>query len=393
MNTPNDSWWPLATSTWGKEELEVLKGLAYKDRLTMGPETKKFEASLSKHFGSKFAVFCNSGSSANLLGMTAIGLSVAKSIRNEVIVPAVGWSTTFYPVVQAGFTLKFVDIELSTLNMSPATLESAINEKTAGVVGVNLLGNPMNLRRLREICDQNNLFFFEDNCESMGASQNGKQAGTVGDVSSFSTFFSHHISTIEGGFCLTDDQDLYEKMLALRAHGWTRDLGDENHLEDKSGKSFDDMFRFLLPGYNLRPTEIASLLGLEQLKKLPAILEGRLSNVLHWLEHSKGVPWMMTQEVAENSVSSWFGFSIIPKPNSVSREDLISLLEEMRIEYRPIVTGNFTKQPVMKLLPHVNDVLEFPNSTYVDKTGLFIGNHHYDIKEKIVSLCKRLASL
>lgn len=393
MSERNDTWWPLATSTWDEEELDVLRSLASRDRLTMGPETKRFEDSLARYFGSNYAVFCNSGSSANLLGMTALGLRADRSEKNEVIAPAIGWSTTFYPVVQAGFTLRFIDIDLRTLNMSPTDVENAINEKTAGIIGVNLLGNPMDLRKLREICDQNDLFFFEDNCESMGASQDGKQAGTSGDISSFSTFFSHHISTIEGGFCLTDDHELYEKMLALRAHGWTRDLESENHLEEKTGKNFDDMFRFILPGYNLRPTEISSLLGMTQLKKLPGILQGRLKNGHHWLEHSIKVPWMITQEVAEDSVSSWFGFSIILKPNSISRDTVISLLKELGVEYRPIVTGNFTKQPVMKLLPTANNQLNFPNADYVDEHGLFIGNHHYDIGDKISILCDSLASL
>lgn len=393
MSEQNDTWWPLATSTWGEEELDVLRGLASRDRLTMGAETKRFEDALARYFGSNYAVFCNSGSSANLLGMTALGLRADGTKKNEVIAPAIGWSTTFYPVVQAGFTLRFIDIDLKTLNMSPSDVQNAINEKTAGIIGVNLLGNPMDLRKLRHICDQNDLFFFEDNCESMGASQESRQAGTVGDISSFSTFFSHHISTIEGGFCLTDDQELYEKMLALRAHGWTRDLNSENHLEEKTGKAFDDMFRFILPGYNLRPTEISSLLGISQLEKLPAILQGRVRNGHHWLEHSRKVPWMITQEVAEKSVSSWFGFSIIPKPNSISRERVISVLEELGVEYRPIVTGNFTKQPVMKLLPNVNDELKFANADYVHEHGLFIGNHHYDIEDKISILCDKLATL
>lgn len=393
MNKLTQPWWPLATSTWGEEELDVLRGLASRDRLTMGPETKRFELALAKHFGSRFAVFCNSGSSANLLGMTALALNQQIKDRNEVIAPAIGWSTTYYPIVQAGFRLKFIDVDLQTLNMSTADLENAIDEKTAGVVGVNLLGNPMDLTKIRQICDENNLFFFEDNCESMGASQGGKQAGTFGDVSSFSTFFSHHISTIEGGFCLTDNEELYEKMLSLRAHGWTRDLPEENHLENKTGEPFDDMFRFMLPGYNLRPTEISSLLGIEQLKKLPEIIDGRVRNGNTWLKESSKVPWLIHQEVSGNSVNSWFGFSIIPKPSTVERKDLIRILEDMGIEYRPVVTGNFTRQPVINLLDVVNGDTEFVNANYVHENGLFIGNHHYDIEDKIVTLCKKLSAL
>lgn len=389
----NDVWWPLATSTWDEEELDVLRSLDSRERLTMGPETKRFETSLANHFGSRFAVFCNSGSSANLLGMSALGLSAKDIEKNEVIVPTIGWSTTFYPVVQAGFTLKFIDVNLNTLNMSIRDIKSAINERTAGVMGVNLLGNPMNLEELRHVCDENNLFFFEDNCESMGASQSGKQAGTFGDISSFSTYFSHHISTIEGGFCLTDDEELYQKMLALRAHGWTRDLPHENHLEEKTGLPFDNMFRFLVPGYNLRPTEISSLLGLTQLHKLPKILEGRRKNGNHWMKQSRQVQWMITQKVSPDCMSSWFGFSIIPKPNTVSRDVLISTLEDLGVEYRPIVTGNFVKQPVMSTLRYSNDDLNFPNADYVHQQGLFIGNHHYDIRDKISTLCERLSTL
>jgi CDP-6-deoxy-D-xylo-4-hexulose-3-dehydrase len=217
----------------------------------------------------------NSGRSANLLALGAIRYSSfgEDTTRNEVIVSAVSWSTTYYPITQMGYTLKFVDIELGTLNASASSVEAAITSKTAGIVAVNLLGNPSELDRLREFADANKIFLIEDNCEYLGAKLNGKMTGTFGDIGTFSSFFSHHVSTMEGGMSVTVNLELSQVMTSLRAHGWTRELPDENHVLDKSGNQFDDLFRFVLPGYNLRPLELEGAIGSEQLKKVPRIIQ------------------------------------------------------------------------------------------------------------------------
>jgi CDP-6-deoxy-D-xylo-4-hexulose-3-dehydrase len=324
----------------------------------------------------------NSGSSANLLALGAIRYSSfgEDATRSEVIVPAVSWSTTYYPITQMGYTLKFVDIDLGTLNASASSVEASITSKTAGIVAVNLLGNPSELDRLRELADANKIFLIEDNCESLGAKLNGKMSGTFGDIGTFSSFFSHHISTMEGGMSATSNLELSQVMTSLRAHGWTRELPDENHVLNKSGNQFDDLFRFVLPGYNLRPLELEGAIGSEQLKKVPGIIQGRRKNHKTFASLMEQFPMLMTQvEIGE---SSWFGFSLIlTKTLAGRRAELVEILTNHGIASRPIVAGNFTRNPVMRHLKHT-PLPDLPNADQVHENGLFIGNHHYEMIEE-----------
>jgi CDP-6-deoxy-D-xylo-4-hexulose-3-dehydrase len=270
-------------------------------------------------------------------------------------------------------------------------LRAAIDDKTAGILAVNLLGNPADLVQMRELADKHDIFFIEDNCESMGAKVGGKFAGTHGDIGTFSSFFSHHISTMEGGLCLTDDLELAQVMTSLRAHGWTRELPPENFVFNKSGDAFDDLFRFILPGYNLRPLELSGAIGKEQLKKLPSLIAGRRENAEKFRAAFEGKDYLQIQ--AENDESSWFGFAMILKGSLAGRRaDVVRRLTELGIDSRPIVAGNFTKNPVMSHLDHV-ELPSLPNSDEVHTNGLFVGNHHYDIREGILVLETALEDL
>jgi CDP-6-deoxy-D-xylo-4-hexulose-3-dehydrase len=250
---------------------------------------------------------------------------------------------------------------------------------------VNLLGNPNNFSVIQDIIDDRNIVLIEDNCESLGAEFNGKKAGTFGVMGSFSTFFSHHISTMEGGLVITDNEEIYHILLSLRAHGWTRNLPQENLVCGiKSDDPFEESFRFVLPGYNVRPLEMSGALGIEQVKKLPHLIAERrkngsiLQNVL--MDH----PDLLIQ--SEIGQSSWFGFSLVIKPGSLwTRKDLIRRLTTFGFECRPIVAGNFAKNDVVK---YFNSGVhgQLLNAEYVDQNGLFIGNHHYPIKDAIDKL-------
>jgi CDP-6-deoxy-D-xylo-4-hexulose-3-dehydrase len=258
---------PLATSTWDQAEYDALQNVIASGRFTMGPLVRRFEEQFAEAFGSKHAVMVNSGSSANLVAIAAAALDDRNRLEpgDEIIVPAVSWATTYYPIHQYGLTLRFVDIDPHTLNLDLDQVEAAIGPRTRGVFAVNLLGNPVDYARLAAICDAHDLLLWEDNCESLGATFEGKAAGTFGQMGTFSAFFSHHISTMEGGIVLTDDEKLSQMLTSLRAHGWTRELPVENHVHPKSGDEFDDLFRFVLPGYNVRPLEMSGALGIEQL--------------------------------------------------------------------------------------------------------------------------------
>lgn len=250
---------PLATTTWDNEEIKAINEIIKNGQFTMSKHVKEFESKYADFNDSKYCVMVNSGSSANLLAISALFYrNLGKKLRrgDEVIVPAVSWSTTYAPLIQFGLKIKVVDIDLNTLNYDIDRLEKAVTDKTKMIVCVNLLGNPNNFKAINEFAVNKDIIIFEDNCESMGAIFNGKKTGSFGLVGTTSTFFSHIISTIEGGLIVTDDEELYHIMLSMRAHGWTRELPEENKLTKKYDDEFYEQFRFILPGYNLRPTEI-----------------------------------------------------------------------------------------------------------------------------------------
>lgn len=381
-----DKLYPLASTTWDDREIDAMHRVIHSGHFTMGDEVKKFESEFAKFFGSKYAVMSNSGSSANLLAVAAMRYSskFLSESRNEIIVPAVSWSTTYYPISQLGYKIKFVDIDIDTLNIDLSKVEDAISNSTAGIFAVNLLGNPSDLVRLRELADANGLFLIEDNCESMGAKLEDKFAGTYGEIGTFSCFFSHHISTMEGGMCLTDDLELAQIMTSMRAHGWTRELPETNFVHNKSGEPFDDLFRFILPGYNLRPLELSGAIGQEQLVKLPDLISERVKNSRIFIELFKDNPNIRIQK--EIGTSSWFGFSMVLE-NKLSgrRSQLVELLNNETIDCRPIVAGNFAKNPVLRHLNHV-PVGDLPTADKIDQDGLFVGNHHFELQVGIERL-------
>lgn len=380
----------LASSTWGNEEIEAIQSVINSGRFTMGERVEEFEKEFAQIHGSKFAVMVNSGSSANLALLAASRYRSLPLLSpgDEVIVPAVSWSTTYYPVNQAGFSLRFVDIDSGTLNIDVNKVLEAIGPKTKAIFGVNLLGNCVDWQVLNQIALDNNLVLLEDNCESLGASLQGKSTGTFGIGGTFSTFFSHHISTMEGGVILTDDEPLFQTMKSIRAHGWTRDLPKINYVHNKSGDQWEDLFRFVLPGYNIRPLEMEAAVGLVQIGKLPEFIEARRVNATHFKQLLNGIEGFRTQK--EHGNSSWFGFSLVLEGKLKGyRRELINALTKAGIESRPIVTGNFTRNPVILHLDHA-PIGPLPISDEIHDDGLFVGNHHYDLSTELGLLAEVL---
>lgn len=380
---------PLATSSWDEAETAAMQRVIASGQFTMGEEVRRFEEQFARFTGSRFCVMVNSGSSANLLMVAALTLTRNPAYRlqpgDEVIVPAVSWPTTYYPVHQYGLKLRFVDIDLETLNLDPAQLEAALTSQTRAMFAVNLLGNPNDFAMLRAILEPRGIVLFEDNCESLGAVFEGRQAGTFGVMGSFSAFFSHHMSTMEGGMIVTDDEELYHILLSIRSHGWTRHLPQNNLVcGQKSHDPFEESFRFVLPGYNVRPLELSGAIGLEQVAKLPALITARRANGRMFQEALADHPDLMIQrEVGE---SSWFGFSLVIRPGSgLSRPVLLDRLRAAGFESRPIVAGNFAGKEVVQMMDHsIFGTLR--NAQHIDTHGLFVGNHHYSIPEAIAAL-------
>jgi CDP-6-deoxy-D-xylo-4-hexulose-3-dehydrase len=382
---------PLSTSTWGKEEYSIIQNVIDSGMFTMGKYVNLFEQNFAKFVDSKYCVMVNSGSSANLLMVASLFYTKNSKIQlkrgDEVIVPAVSWSTTYYPLYQYGLKIKFVDIDLNTLNYDLEQLELAVTDKTRMIMAVNLLGNPNDFDCLYKIIEGRDIILIEDNCESLGARYKGKYTGTFGLMGSYSSFFSHHICTMEGGLIVTDNEELYHILLSLRAHGWTRNLPKKNYVCDvKSDDLFEELFHFVLPGFNVRPLELEGAVGLEQLKRLPSMLVERRKNaklLQQKLLNNSNI--IIQQEIEE---SSWFGFSLVIRPGSkLKRKDLLINLNQLGFECRPIVTGNFTKNEVVKYFNYeIHNKLK--NAEYIDKNGLFVGNHHYPITEAIDELQK-----
>ncbi|MBW5379690.1 DegT/DnrJ/EryC1/StrS family aminotransferase [Brachyspira hampsonii] len=373
----------LATLSWDEKEKEAIKRVMDSDIYTMGENVYKFEEMFAQYVGSKYAVMVNSGSSANLLMIASLFYSKTFNIKkgDEVIVPAVSWSTTYMPLQQYGLKLKFIDIDINTLNFDLEKLKRAITDKTKIVFAVNLLGNPNDYDKIKEFIGDKNIILLEDNCESLGAIYKGKQLGTIGLMGTYSTFFSHHMATMEGGLVVTYDEELYHILLSLRAHGWTRQLPKNNKLCVKSDNPFEESFRFILPGYNVRPLEMSGALGIEQLKKLSKFIEERRKNATYFVDKFKDDNRFIIQKEIEQS--SWFGFSFIIKENvKISRKDIINKFLLNDIEVRPIVSGNFLKNEVIKYFDY--EIFEdVNNAELLDKNGFFVGNHHFDIRDKI----------
>ncbi len=382
--------YPLATDTWDDNEYAAINRVINSNRFTMGPEVELFENEFAEYFGSKYAIMVNSGSSANLIAIYALLLSDKYDFKkgNEVIVPAVSWATTYTVLHQCGLKLRFIDIDLNTFNLNLNELENAITENTKAIFAVNLLGNPNDFDRLLKICDENNLILIEDNCESMGAKFDGKYTGTFGVCGTFSTFYSHHMATMEGGMILTDDDELNDIMKSIRSHGWTRNL-DENSCFNAKKDKFYEMFNFIFPGYNVRPVEMEAAIGREQLKKLDGFLKERKSNGKYFLDKFSKINSISLQKNQDDS--SFFGFPIIFSDN-IQRKKFIELCDESNIEYRPIVAGNFTKNKVIDYFDY-SICGDLTNSNILHDNGLFIGNHHFDVKKDLDEIYNLLIKL
>lgn len=374
----------LASKSWNEAEYQAMMKVLSGDYYKMGEYCRTFEEKVAEWTGSKYAVFCNSGSSANLLSVAAIRHDprTKGDDRDEVLVPAVSWSTTYYPIQQLGYKPIFVDVDDKTFNISIEDLESKISNKTRGIFAVNLLGNPCDYSSLRRICDEHDLFLLEDNCESMGAMYNGQRTGSLGDIGTHSTFFSHHMSTMEGGICTTDDELLYEIMKSLRAHGWVRDVDNKelfySHF-DRSENSFYEYFHFVLPGYNFRPTEVQGALGLTQLDKLDTFINARMENAEYFKERldQSSCGFEMQNETV-GAQSSWFGFGLMFATRS-DRDHAVTLFEANGVECRPIVSGNMARQPVFSGC----DIPNLQGAERIHECGVMVGNHQLNIHAQI----------
>lgn len=363
----------LCDDPWGKEEIAAIQSVIDSGMYTMGAKVRQYEEAFAHKFSVNHAIMVSSGSTANLLTVAALVYSGRLPRGSEVIVPAVSWSTTYAPLEQYGMHLVFVDIDRDTLNISVEALKDAITEKTRMIFLVNLLGNANQFAEIFALCKDRNILVIEDNCESLGAQYEGKQLGTLGLMGTYSTFYSHHMCTMEGGMVVTNDRDLYEYMLSIRAHGWTRNLPQGSAIYQKKENPFYESFNFIVPGYNLRPLEMEGAIGLEQLKKMDGMIKRRRENAVHFRTVMQQFPEIRLQK--EIGESSWFGFSLVLESSLQGKRDaLVEKLRAAEIEVRPIVAGNFTRNKAVAFMDH-SIPAPLVNADDIHDNGFFVGNH------------------
>ena len=351
-------------------------------KITMAGLTKKFEHEFAKYIGSKYALMVNSGSSANLLSTFALINPLKKNRLNkgdECLIPSLCWSTSLWPIVQAGLVPKFVDVLPNTLNVSIKEIEKKITKKTKAIMAVHVLGNSTNMELLKKIVQKNKLYLIEDTCESLGSRYGNKFLGNFGDFGTYSFYYSHQITSGEGGMITCNNKNDYDIIHTLRAHGWDRGL--------KNNKS---NFNFINSGFNVRPSEISAAIGYNQFKRLNKLKNVRFLNrnkIINSLKSSNKWKNQFTFIEADKKLQpSWFGLPILINKKFISKKNkFLDYLNKCGIETRPIISGNFINQKSVELYNLNPNKLKFKGAQEIEDRGFFIGIHTESISNKKLS--------
>mgnify|MGYP001559706563 CR=1 FL=1 len=370
---------PLSIPTYGWEEAWEAIDSLLSTRVTMGAKVKQFESLFAQYVGVKHAVMVNSGSSANLLAVSVVtNPTIKDALRpgDEVITPAVTWATTVFPIVQCGAVPVLVDVGIDTYDIDPGEIEKAITPRTRAIMLVHLLGNPCDMTAIMAIARKHNLLVIEDCCEAHGAEHRGAKVCSIGDIGTFSFYFSHHISTIEGGMIVTNRDDYAELLLQMRAFGWVRESSQKDALA-RQYPDIDPRFLFVNTGYNVRPTEIQGGFGIHQINRLEGYIRYRTDVADYWnKELSAYSEYLALARAPEASRHAWFLYPMMVKPNApFTRAELVKHLESKGVETRPILAGNIAEQPVMRMINH-RKVGDLPASRAIMRRGLCVGIHH-----------------
>jgi CDP-6-deoxy-D-xylo-4-hexulose-3-dehydrase len=374
----------LVEDTIDKQDIEhLINWLFTNPKLTKGEQTIKFEKEFAKWQNRNYAIFVNSGSSANLAMLYALKQS-NRLKNNIVIVPAVSWVTTVSPIMQLGMTPILCETDKETLGIDTNHLENLFKETNPSVlIIVHILGFPNKMDEINELCKKYNVILLEDSCESVGSTYKGIKTGNFGLISSFSTYFGHHFSTIEGGLIVTDDEEIYHILLSIRCHGWSRDLPKEQHeklLKKYNISEFKSLYTFYYPGFNLRSTDLQAFIGINQLNKLDNIIKKRNENYkLYNSLISNNIEWKIT-DYNYNYISN-FAYPIA----NHNIEKIANELFNNGIEVRPLVCGSIGEQPFwIKNYGH----LYLENASYFHNNGMYLPNHPKLKKSDIEFICE-----
>jgi CDP-6-deoxy-D-xylo-4-hexulose-3-dehydrase len=369
----------LMEPTFSTDEIYAATETMLSTFTTMGKKVRSFEEYYAKMFGHNYGVMSNSGSSANLLSIAALANPVTPNHLkpgDEVIVPCLSWSTTIWPIIQYQLTPVFVDCDPVTFNFDLNKLEAAITPKTRAIMLVHVYGNPCDMDAVMTLAKKYNLSVIEDCCEAMGASFDSKAVGSFGVMGNLSFFFSHHITTLEGGITVTNDFDIAETLRILRAHGWSREA-DEHKKYIEKYPHIDPRFIFINLGYNLRPTEVQGAMGHVQLPKLAGLIDNRRKAADFYLkELNKYSDFFDFQTETPKGKHVWFGFPMIVKENApFTVKQITAFLQANNIETRPIIAGNMARHPAFDMFHHkIAGTMEA--SDRIMQRGFGIACHH-----------------
>ena len=369
---------PLVKDTINKNDInELIDWLKTEPQLTKGPLVVEFEKQWSKWLGRKHSVYVNSGSSANLA--TVYSLILSNKMKNKkIIVPAVSWVTTVTPAMHLGLEPIMCECDKSNLGLDITHLKQLIHiHKPAAIILVHVLGIPNHMDEIMELCKKHDILLIEDSCEAIGSKYNGKNIGTFGELSTFSFYFGHHMSTIEGGMISTDDEDLYHILLSIRSHGWDRDLPEfkQKELREKYNiTDFRALYTFYYPGFNLRATDLQAFIGLSQLNKIDEIVEKRNKNFKLYQDGLKEQTWKVKEP--DNSFVSNFAYPII----TTNIKHLVEKLKENNIDCRPLICGSIQEHPFWY---EKYSKSSLPIAENVHLYGLYVPNNHQITEEEI----------
>jgi len=380
----NSIQYPLTNTVLDNDDIKSGVKVLKSKWITMGRETLNFENTFSKKISNRPSIMVNSGSSANLLIFQCLINPKVKKLKkdDEVLIPAICWSTSLWPIIQSGLKVKFVDIDPKTLNLDLDNFEKKITKKTKALMLVHAMGNCADMEKIVRICKKKKIILIEDTCEALGSKYKGKQLGTFGDFSSYSFFYSHHITSGEGGMVCSKSKKDADVIRTLRSHGWHRAISNKK----------SNSWSFINSGFNLRPTDISASIGnsqLKKLKKISLIRQQNFKSIRSALLDDKR--YSNKFDIIEENINNkivWFGIPIILKSTEKNYKNKVTnKLNKFGIDTRPLISGNFAKQPAIKLYKlNIKSNLKYAN--FIDKNSFFIGLHNTKTNIKTVDYIK-----
>ncbi len=360
-------------------------------QITMSEITEKFENEFAKYVGAKYALMVNSVSSANLLATFTLVNPRKKNFlkkNSECLIPALCWSTSLWPIVQAGLKPKFVDVDIDSFGISERLLEQNISRNTKALMIVHVLGNASNIQKISQLTKRRGIYLIEDTCESLGSQYGGKFLGTFGDFGTYSFYYSHQITSGEGGMIVCNSKEDYQLIYSMRSHGWSRK--SKNNLE----KKLDTSFKFVNTGFNLRPLDITASIGFNQFKRLNLMIKVRSDNRDKIINKLTNSPLWQDQftffHPTKKIKPSWFGLPVLINKKYLSKKKkFLNLLNQRGIETRMIISGNLMNHASIELYGLNPNKKTFNNAQEIEDRGFFIGLHTESISEETLNYLER----